>query len=627
LHYISNLPNKEEIFSNVVDFFNETWKNKPKPFKYNAYITKKKKLNTEVAQEIRETSVQKTVYIGKDQKVKYNIRKIKEMPLFVAKLNPNLSFSLAAEQIYFNYHFLTGLFTCCSISEIMLSLGKLTSTPTYLLSIEAKKAYDEMIIFSLIILQCMVSVKQYPESAGLQFVSRMLIFYESSKYLTKFIQQYDEESAINCALIVPYQLTQVPGNDTVLSMEKHVKPIKCLSLGGYDMGVVFSLSDKLNFMHFNSSLSFESDFILKPTEYEFEHLIVYVEEYVPLDEALKDFRGGFIVAAKNEIISYSFEMSIHFNKVFQNGEYILYLLLIGKDNLLVCLNTSIDVYDLTTGELKQRKYFDKQIKLMSSNFIKEDIIVIGRDLNGSKPILVLVIFESTEINIFVVTENLNLNLIYTIPSTGYECDSLLYSANSEYLQINYFNLALNTGLLINIVAKPDYTSKTRDKQVYISNKKLFKLNLKNDKIKLTIKFADQNNILLLDSNGCFHLIFDNRKSIKIDGDYDNGSIIGNGKLLALKQGNIKLFYFEEKDNLIKIALVRQISIHFDKITFFKIKAGLLYTASDDSAIKISILETTNLNIQYIDTDANEKDIAKMIVIDSIHVLCQMKNFK
>ena len=171
--------------------------------------------------------------------------------------------------------------------------------------------------------------------------------------------------------------------------------------------------------------------------------------------------------------------------------------------MLVCLNTSIDVYDLTTGELKQRKYFDKKIKLMSSNFIKEDIVVIEKDLNGSKPILLLVIFESTEINIFVVTENLNLNLIYTIPSTGYECDSLLYSAKSEYPQHNYFSLALNTGLLINIVAKRDYT----DKQVHISNKKLFKLNLKNDKIKLTIKFADINNILLLDSNGCFHYIF------------------------------------------------------------------------------------------------------------------------
>jgi len=607
-----------------VDFFNETWKNKPKPFKYNAYIAKKKKLNTEEAQEIRETSVQKTVYIGKDQKVKYNIRKIKEMPLFVGKLNPNLSFSLAAEHIYFNYHFLTGLFTCCSISEIMLSLGQFTNAPTYNLSIEAKKAFDEMIIFSLIILQCMVSVKQNPESTGLQFVSRMLIFYESSKYLTKFIKQYDEESAINCALIVPYQLTQVPGNDTVLSMEKHAKPIKCLSLGGYHLGVVFSISDKLNFMDFNSNHSFESDFILKPTEHEFEHLIVYVQKEIPLDKTLKDFQGGFIVATINEIISYSFEMNIHFNKVFQNGEYILNILLIGKDNLLVCLNTSIDVYNLITGELKQRKYFDKKIKLMSSNFKKEDILVIENDLYGSKPILVLVIFESTEINIFNITENLNLNLIYTIPSTGYECDSLLFSAKAEYPKpIFFFSLALNTGLLINIVAKRDYS----DQQVKISNKKLIKLNLKNDKIKLTIKFADVNNILLLDSNGCFHLTFKNKKSIKIDGDYDNGSIIGIGKLLALKQGNIKLFYFEENDDLIKIALVRQISIHFDKITFFEVKAGLLYTASDDSAIKISILETTNLNIQYIDTDSNEKDIAKMIVIDSIHVLCQMKNHK
>ncbi len=44
---------------------------------------------------------------------------------------------------------------------------------------------------------------------------------------------------------------------------------------------------------FNSNHSFESDFILKPTEHEFEHLIVYVQKEIPLDKTLKDLNYIF----------------------------------------------------------------------------------------------------------------------------------------------------------------------------------------------------------------------------------------------------------------------------------------------------------------------------------------------
>ncbi len=107
-----------------------------------------------------------------------------------------------------------------------------------------------------------MSIKIYPESAGLEVVARSLILYGRSKYFT----QYDAESSLNCALIVPYQLTQVACSGTILQLEKHNKLIKCVAIGGIQMGVVLVLSDKLNVMDFNSSKSFETDYSLENTE-------------------------------------------------------------------------------------------------------------------------------------------------------------------------------------------------------------------------------------------------------------------------------------------------------------------------------------------------------------------------
>lgn len=95
-HYISKLNSSERvsIFSNVIDFFNETWKNKPKPFKYNSYIAKKKKLNDTNAAEIRDTSIQKTVVRKEDGTPIYNKRKINELPGFISEMSSDLSLLL-----------------------------------------------------------------------------------------------------------------------------------------------------------------------------------------------------------------------------------------------------------------------------------------------------------------------------------------------------------------------------------------------------------------------------------------------------------------------------------------------------------------------------------------------------
>ena len=121
--YIDTLKDERElIFANVVDFFNEKWKNKPKPYRYNKFVAKKKNLKSEEAEEIRDTALQPTSFFDSNGNLTFNKRKITELPRFISQLTPNLSVPLACENIFFNYQFLSGMFYCCSYDEIISNL-------------------------------------------------------------------------------------------------------------------------------------------------------------------------------------------------------------------------------------------------------------------------------------------------------------------------------------------------------------------------------------------------------------------------------------------------------------------------------------------------------------------------
>jgi hypothetical protein len=111
--YLSKLSSdlRHKVFMNVVDFFNETWKFKPKPYMYNEYIRKKKRLQEGAGlEECRESDIQPTVYADKDGNMRYNTRKINELPNFIAQLTFNVSCPLACDLIFFNHTFFLGLF-------------------------------------------------------------------------------------------------------------------------------------------------------------------------------------------------------------------------------------------------------------------------------------------------------------------------------------------------------------------------------------------------------------------------------------------------------------------------------------------------------------------------------------
>lgn len=177
--YISKLNSieRETIFANVVDFYNETWKHTPKPYRYNEFLKRKFKLETEKAEEVRNTSMQPTVFVDPNGVMRFNKRKISELPMFIAQLTTNLSAPLSCDNIYFNFHFITGLFASCSFSDIYANFEQINQQSSYAMNEEAKAAHLELKMMALVFLQCGINMKDYPFSAITLILFRTLKFY------------------------------------------------------------------------------------------------------------------------------------------------------------------------------------------------------------------------------------------------------------------------------------------------------------------------------------------------------------------------------------------------------------------------------------------------------------------
>jgi hypothetical protein len=117
---------------NVIDFFNETWKHKPKPYKFNEYVSKKNKVkdNDQLAA-VRDTSFQPTIFTDSNGKLRFNTRKIQEFPEFITKLKKGAGSTLAAENIYYNYQFLTGMMAFTDTDTIMERTRPFTEESSY----------------------------------------------------------------------------------------------------------------------------------------------------------------------------------------------------------------------------------------------------------------------------------------------------------------------------------------------------------------------------------------------------------------------------------------------------------------------------------------------------------------
>jgi len=221
---INKLEN-ETMFQNIFDFYNETWKAKQKPFELNDYL--KKKLNVSGSNMAdRYIASQPIEYMADDGTIRYNKRKLTELPNCLANINSTYGLIKACELVFFNYDFMHAKFVCESINEVNEDLSKILSDARSwgykgetILLIKVLKLMDRFLRL------CGMQISDYPDSFGFNFTSRFLICYDQNIYIKNLIDSCDSLAIRHCSLISPYVQLEPPGGYMNSSFLKHEEPI------------------------------------------------------------------------------------------------------------------------------------------------------------------------------------------------------------------------------------------------------------------------------------------------------------------------------------------------------------------------------------------------------------------
>lgn len=395
---------------NVVDFFNETYKEKPKPYQYNEYVARKNKVQDgQVLEAKRETADQQTTYTDKDGNVRYNLRKINEFPQFIAKLKPNVAFPLVCKYIFFNYEFLMGYLKHRTANDMMAYMQTFQDASSYKLSDEATNAQTHITYFRLLMLQLVYNLIECPSSAGSKIVESLILFKSHMNYVESFIEQHDQEAYKNCSLIVPYQLAEPPASDFIFKYDKHNQPIyKCVFDREADK-LFMVLSDRVALFNMSTAKECGSVQIEKPND-----PICFLTLYLDTDgndssddedgdTNLKDLEGGFLLANKNTLWSYTFQ-GLKVLKKEYHGLEITNVSAINERLALVSLKdvNYCYIYDWRKGEIALRKEFKERIRFATTDSDKSKTFNYPSDTE----LTITLGFESGAIGHYLLNEKL-----------------------------------------------------------------------------------------------------------------------------------------------------------------------------------------------------------------------------
>jgi hypothetical protein len=633
-YYISKLNSSQrsEIFQNVIDFFKETWKNKPKPFKYNEYVAKKLKLNSQ-AEAIRETTMQPTILKNASGVAKFNKRKICELPNFILQLTSNLAIPLFCEQIVFDYSFLSGLFHCLDYREITDILGNASNNSSYNLNEEVKMNLKEFKVIQMTFLQCSFTLTDYPNSALIQILSRLLKLYGYSKYFTKLVDEYDKYSLSMNSLIVPYQYLQSPGDDLIFQLEKHNYPITCTAIGGDNDMYVFTVSNKLNVVNLQT-VSDVCNLQIKNTFVNFNFMVVYFEtSFETASQDFKNILGGVIFANENELLSYSFEF-MHSSITFTN-DIINNVFIISKTNLIVSFENKpyIDIRDLIKLELKTRHEFSNNVKSIICNTYHDRINQTS--LFEKLEIFLVILFQSNEMVINKI-DNLNLIKLFSINSPGYEIIDYKFNNNPENFysyDIDHLIITISNGSIMKVPIKIKNQKSNNDLINIESSYFLVKFERNRNIVLKIIQINDEMSIFI-GSNKHIYVIIDykNLNMIEIEGCFDNAIFINKQRIGCVSNGYFTLYSLVHNANNLDIYYfvpLFSIDAHNDRITFSFIKDfEMMLTTSLDSTLKIFLISKLNDNDKFrLKFDKNENELNDFMVFDSNYILCRLQNTK
>lgn len=220
-----NKAENEIIFQNILDFYNETWKDKEKPFELNAYLKKKLQNNLQNVAD-RHLSSQPIRYVGEDGVIRYNKRKLTELPNCLANISSSFGLKKACELVFYNYEFMLSKFTCESLNEVLEDLQRIISeTQSWGYQNESQITFLQLKLFLKLMNICGPRIDDYPNSYGFQITSRLLNYYGRLNFVTKLIDQCDRTSPNECAFISPHVQQEHPGSFLIGNLQKHNLPV------------------------------------------------------------------------------------------------------------------------------------------------------------------------------------------------------------------------------------------------------------------------------------------------------------------------------------------------------------------------------------------------------------------
>ena len=212
------------IFENMIDFYNERWKNEPKPLVVNDHLKKKLKRESILAGSY--VSSQPIEYVNDKGEIHFNKRKLTELPNCLANISGNISIEKACKLIFYNYEFLHAKFSCDSLNDILDDLKRIMESYTsWNVSKKLNNYFDALVIMKNVLLLCGDQCKNYPDSLAFQITSRLLYNYNQSEIIANFILECDRLSLKHCAIVSPYYQLRGIGGSLIAAFNKHNAPI------------------------------------------------------------------------------------------------------------------------------------------------------------------------------------------------------------------------------------------------------------------------------------------------------------------------------------------------------------------------------------------------------------------
>jgi len=446
-------------------------------------------------------------------------------------------------------------------------LEKFSQGSSYNLTEDAAEAFKNLKLLQFVFLACGFKMSECPSSASAHLVKRLLIFYGRYKYLTEFIDQYDQEAMDECSLIVPYQMLPTPASDVLFTFDKHVKPIYKSVIGGDNDSYLFTISDKILLFNMNRVAECGEIKIEGIHNAPIKQLIVYWNKE-PKDNiaGIKEIDGGFITATSNCLWSYSFQNHVYFKINFQDVKISVFRL-ISAEHLCVSYEgmNYVDIYNLFSGNLVERRKLKEKIKFMvMANKDADNKVLLTTNLES---IFLVIAFEMGLISLYrVKLENkiIEMSVYIEFPALSFECTALSWDNINRFIVIATEDgsvLTLDTDWFEDYPGKGLYLKQINDsKQVSMMS---ICIN----------EYGIESLLIGIGSNGHIYIFFKNLYEIK--GSFQHAlviSIIKNLiKIAAFSKGTIHYFIINTKideQGYYQILKQSEVDIHFDEVTYF-----------------------------------------------------------